>query len=111
MLKSDVDRLIESWLLADRYIFKTYNWFSLDYIVIERISDDKFECHKNSTSNMGSFNKSEMIRLIGANIFIHLPFEHWNQDFRLLRSGGCECGAARTNNPDKHAFRCPKYRK
>ena len=111
MLKSDVALLVENWFLKDKYVFITYNWFNLDYIVIERVRDEEFVTCKNSTSDMGSFTKEEMIKLIGMNIFVHQPLEGSNQDFHEVRSGGCHCGAASTNNPDKHAFGCRKYKK
>lgn len=110
MLRSDVEKLIENWFLGDKYVFKTYNWFDLDYIVIVRVREDDFECDKAlSTSDMGSFTKDDMVRLVGAGIFIYLPTEHSNQDFRLLRSGGCTCGGYRLN-PPSHAFTCRFYR-
>jgi hypothetical protein len=111
MLKSDVDLLVENWFLKDKYVFITYNWFNLDYIVIERVRDEEFVTCKNSTSDMGSFTREEMVYLIGMNIFIYQPSEHWNQDFHYVRSNGCTCGAASTANPDKHAFNCKKWTK
>ena len=111
MLKSDVERLIENWFLKDKYVFITYNWFNLDYIVIERVNDETFVTQKNSTTDMGSFSKEEMIKLISMNIFIYQPLEHWDKDWHNVRSGGCDCGAASTNNPDKHSFGCKKYKR
>src|SRR5208282_4836077 len=106
MLKSDVDLLIESWPLGDKYVFITYNWFNKDYIIIERKSEEKFECLKISTSDMGTFTKNDMTKLIGSDIFQYMPLEYWDKDWHVVRSGGCDCGAASTNNPDKHSFEC-----
>jgi hypothetical protein len=110
MLSSEVEKFIENWFINDRYVFKTYNWFSLDYIVIRRVREDYFECDKeHSTSDMGSFNKDEMTRMVSANIFIYMPLERPDQDFRLLRSGGCTCGGYRLSEPS-HAPGCKYYK-
>lgn len=112
MLKSEVTEFVNTWLIDDKKVFKTYNYFSLDYIVIQKINEDLYKCLiKHSTTDMGSFNRDEMIRMIGANIFIDSPFEHWNQDFHEVRSQGCICGANSTNDPNCHDFRCPKHKK
>ena len=110
MLRSDVERLVDSWLIGDRYVFKTYNYFSLDYLVIERKREDEFECdRKASTTDMGTFNRDEIVRMISANIFIHQLFERPDQDFRQLRSGGCTCGGYKLAQPS-HAHGCKFYR-
>jgi len=111
MLKSDTDLFVESWSIGTKYVFVTYNWFNKDYVVIEKKNEEEYVCLKNSTSNMGSFTKNEMTKLIGSGIFVYMPFEHWDQDWHFIRSGGCDCGAASTNNPDKHDFGCKKYKK
>jgi hypothetical protein len=112
MLKSEVEKLLEFWLINEKFVFKTNQNFHLDYLVIKKNHEDDYECDKiSSTTDLGSFNKTEMIRLIGSEVFVYLPMESPNQDFRRVRSGNCHCGAMSTSNPNFHAFYCPLYRK
>jgi hypothetical protein len=111
MLHSDVIHLLDSWLLKDRYVFLSKNYFSVDYIVLEKITEDLYEFHKNSTVIMNGLTRGEMLKLLSMDIFVHLPFEHWNQDFHDKRANNCSCGAHATSNPDCHAFYCQKYKR
>lgn len=110
MLKSEVDFFVNSWLIGDILVFRSWNYYSLDIISIDRKSEELFECvPDHSTSNMGVFTKDEISRLISIGIFIHEPHERWNQDMHVLRANNCTCGASRTSSPTCHAFHCRKY--
>lgn len=112
MLRSEIDKLLEYWLINEKFVFRTHQNFHLDYLVIEKKNEDYYECDRmQSTSDLGSFNKTEMVRLIGSGVFIYLPQESPNQDFRRLRSGNCICGAMSTSNPNFHAFYCPLHKR
>jgi len=110
MLKSDTDLFVESWSIGTKYLFKSYNYFSLDFIVLKRIDENTFECCKNSTINISSFSKEEIVKLIGMNLFIHEPYISTEADLHDVRSNGCTCGSNATTEKEKHAFHCRKYK-
>ena len=111
MLKLEVDALLHSWLIGLKYVFYSKNWFSGDFIVLERIHEDLFRTCKNSTSDMGDFTESEVKKLVSMDIFVHLPFEGPSQDFHEKRAEFCNCGANATNNKDCHSHWCRKYKR
>jgi hypothetical protein len=111
MLKSDTTAFMDTWAIDVKYTFITMNWFNFDYVVLERLGEDEFKTYKSSTTDMGTFTKEEVEKLVGSDIFIYKPFEHWDQDFHALRSSRCDCGSNATINKDLHATWCRKYSK
>lgn len=82
----------------------------LEMLIIQKQDDNLFVTEKDySTFNLGILNKEEILKLLNSGLLKYSPFDSVTRNYKIARTGGCDCGAWATKNPNMHAFHCTRY--
>jgi hypothetical protein len=110
MAPKDVDTFIKTWKIDEEIAFYYYEYLLEEEILtIVRRSDDLFEVNIDKSSVFtGDWNKNEMEKILSRDGIVTYKVNVFGRYW--VKSGGCECGAWRTGDPDCHSNWCPKHR-
>lgn len=116
MSRSEAEELLRDWSIGWTKVFKYHEWISApETLIVTKDRDHVFSIDKDksTTGRAGPWDKDEFLRLMITGVMTHQPMASVNTDYRNERTGGCDCGAWKTANPDLHSaiMPCRKYRK
>lgn len=115
MSRNQAEDFLRDWSYEERKVFKYHQYIAIPEILIIIKEDfDRYVVDKDkSTCKAGPFDRDTMLRYIITGVLIHRPMDSINSNYKEERTGGCDCGAWATTNPDLHSatMPCKKYRK
>lgn len=114
MLPKEIAELFDDWQVGCWKVFKYY-YFCAEpgTIVILRQAEEVFIVEEDRSTDKigGPFNKQELDKLLFSGKMEWYKAGILTTDYKKIRTGGCECGAWATNNPNCHSTKCPQYNK